>query len=407
MMNGEWLFPNTRRGWVAAIILAVMIFFLYYSFIFPHLLQFHQTVLYAAPIEVEAKAGGPVVRIDEPESIAALGIRWVYITIRNRGTEPIRDVRVWPAPPPKRESSLLGNEDVWILPYLFGSSTVAERSVGFEEIPAHATLSGRIPLFASQRITRVLWISWSDQSGSEHLSSLLDEQGHVHQSSWEANSVKSLVHTFVEYIMLPPWSNGFIILSILILCALVDRAELDEEKFGVGEWGWWLSTAVVTIDSLRFMFGVSPFVLALVALPWLSIGVWQSAPLLLRLFGAISCLLLLICVALSIRGYQRRYKGTESDKHENTSEDDESSKGKKKEWRWVRWKRWVRRVALVVLLACLWRWASKKGNTFPEAFLLADAVTALVLRQLLGVVRTVIGKHPAYTTKLIGSAGRR
>lgn len=302
MMNREgWPWPNSLRGWVAALLVSILIIIFYYQFIFPPILTFYKEELYVPAsmipkeepdntLEWDNILSKIKVRIDYPRYVAPFGYRWIYVTVQNQGDSPIQGVKLWVEIPPA-DDGWPRKTDVWIFPYLFGGSSTLDRILSFEEIPPHSTVSGRIPFLASETtdtITGTLWISWTHPHPVDAITGTLwVSWTHLRPVSFsrelefKLDMMRSLSHSFLEFALLPPWSNGFIIFAAFVICAIVDRNEPDKKKDiqekDIQGAGRLCSTLIVPVRSLKYML-IGLMVLSVVeALLWYF---WQMFPVL-------------------------------------------------------------------------------------------------------------------------------
>jgi hypothetical protein len=376
--------------------------------------------LYTAQSNLKIEGGSEeiaqklTIRIDGPKSIAIFGSRWVYITIRNPNPEPVRDVKVWLAPSAETKNSPLGYNDVWVLPSLFEGASVADRSVRFKEIPGYATVSGRISLFATQRIRRVFKISWAGREDPSSLTRIGGSEDFI----WEIKPWKSLFHTFLEHIMLPPWANGFIIASVLLTCTLIDRKEPEEEKFrGMG---WVISTAIVALNSLKDLLVVFAILLTLLVVPWLDTSWFQESVRSWPRFFKFRILLIFIPIAYVIGGtvkniieeYQNGKRREEStEEHQDDEKREETPRSRLRSVlcsldgflsgclsqrsevsKWLQ----VASTIMILILISNWRWILMPLDTNVTVILLTDAAVMFLAAYLSKIVSNKIASSNLY-----------
>lgn len=275
-----WPIPKTRTGWIAAGLLVVVAFLAYYLWMFPILLGFYESALHTTEPTIEAwepencceeeleALGNVTVRVNSPYHIASFGRRWVYVTLWNQGENPLEDTEFWLELSPEGDPEAI---ESWALPFLFGGSSLVQRSIHFGQIDPHAAVSGRIPVFA----TRDVEVTMQMRLGDCIAQALVDEDSHL-EVFLKHNRKRFLAHSLVETILLPPWSNGFLVVAAFIVSCLAepDEEEITREQIGLG-----LPTSVF-INSLQSLMIIWMIVLTLVSIPWL-LWRWKSILLLL------------------------------------------------------------------------------------------------------------------------------
>ncbi|HDQ05258.1 MAG TPA: hypothetical protein ENN36_00855 [Candidatus Bathyarchaeota archaeon] len=231
-MNGGPL-PGSRRGWIAAATLIVLAFLFYYLHMFQVLLDFYDSALYSIqpnfhPIEPVAEyslcnfeelefLSSLEVRIDSPHHIASFGRRWIYLTVRNNGDRSIEDVEFWLVL--DKDQSIIS----WAMPFLFEDATL-QRSAHFARLDPGAEVSGRIPVFAARKIEGGVQVRARLQNCIAQVMS--DSQPFSFPLNF--SRAKFLAHSLVENLLLPPWSNGFIVAVVLVACHFAERREKEE-----------------------------------------------------------------------------------------------------------------------------------------------------------------------------------
>jgi hypothetical protein len=230
MSLGGLPIPTSLRGWACAIVLLLILFISYYLYVFPILHDFYFGQESGSPTLYSTDSSGPSpdgppkcgplrMRVDSPRQIAPFSKRWVYLTVSNTISMPI-DVTA---------SLVISPSSGWYMPFLFvGSSNI--ETLSFSPLAPYATAHGQIPLFSSDPISPALSI---------HIVYIYEDQPQecsipVAQPPLY-NPRRSLVHSFIEQILLPPWSNWFLAALGLIIPALVDSREREEKKPPSGE----------------------------------------------------------------------------------------------------------------------------------------------------------------------------
>jgi len=249
--------PKTLRGWIASISVLIITFVLYYIFLFPYLERFYRGFLYTE--KPKGVIPGLTMRLDGPDYLAPYGQRWLYFTIRNDTNRPISDL--WIGLEVQKDGQ---DVEGWIFPFLYRSSMSAERSVHIEQLQPGLSFSGRLPFYgsafgsASPVLTATVIIASPEITAASGLTTTFPS------FQVRANSLRYLAHSFIEQILLPPWSNGVIVIAVFIVCTQLERRFNLEEK-----WYRWLWEAIRS--SVVLLLAVGGIALALPAIPW-----WQQ-----------------------------------------------------------------------------------------------------------------------------------
>ncbi len=267
----EDLVPHTIRAWITVIVLGSVLYLLYYGVVFNSLVGVYTTELFATspsrPYSENALSKSLEVRVDYPRHLASFGYRWIYVTIYNNDDKPAENIRVWfSANADRRAGEVVSPNNALIFPYLYHGKNYVRRSVEFDEIPPGGVVSDRLPVLApwGEVITGTLYMEEADSktlcnppamslkfdsrnwegkviTGTLHMekanskatpAKLLD----LGSRDWDMNVIQSLAHGLIEFVLLPPWANGFLILAVLIITGLQDSRELDERILYRKEW---------------------------------------------------------------------------------------------------------------------------------------------------------------------------
>lgn len=234
-INVKHLIPNTVRSWLTILLLAPIVYLLYYCLVFGSLVKVYRGQLFGvAPYSSYSKSTlsrSLKVRVYYPRHLASFGYRWIYITIYNSGSKPVEHVKVWfSATPDERVGENISPNNVVIFPSLYGGKNYIDKSVEFAEIPAKGVVSGRLPVIApwGQVVTGALYIDEANVAGNKDAHSSPSVLLKLDKSKWDVNVIQSWSHGLIEFGLLPPWANAFLILAILIITGLQDSREPDE-----------------------------------------------------------------------------------------------------------------------------------------------------------------------------------
>jgi hypothetical protein len=260
----ELLIPKTIRGWIASISTLILAFVLYYVFLFPYLERFYRGFLYTERVSPERSEiiKGLTMRLDVPNYLASYGQRWLYFTIRNDTDHPISDLWIGLEVQKGEKRPYV---EGWVFPFLYAGSTSVERSMYIEHLQPGLSFSGRLPLYGSafgsvpSELTATVIImatSGITNSGAGEPVALAKFPLSVKINSW-----RYLAHSFIEQILLPPWSNGVIVVAVFIVCTQLERRLNPKE-----ECYRWLWKAIRS--SFMLLLAMGGVLLTLPAIPW-------------------------------------------------------------------------------------------------------------------------------------------
>lgn len=220
----DWLpLPRTRQGWVASFLVVSTAFIAYYIWVFPNLQSFHNEALYVSEVVSGPLEGLPQdlqIRIAAPRYIGSFVDRLVYITVWNRGTGPVDDLELWLSSPwtssgrGEEWTSKVGIPPAGGLPY--------ESAVRFAHIGPGGIACASLVVYGAREFDaniglrvgdKVVWLRKPSDVGLN-----LVKMRFV-PSPW-----RSLSHSFVENILLPPWSNAILAGLGLVLTFLAEGA---------------------------------------------------------------------------------------------------------------------------------------------------------------------------------------
>ncbi len=242
---GKVPIPETVKGWAVAALITVLAFAGYYLYYFQSVNDFYYGRLYRA--EPLPRMADIQIRLNAPRYFAIFGTRWVYFTLQNRG-ETTKEVWV--------SLSLEGKEDSaihdWNLPFLFGTSALIQRSLHIE-LPPNGSVSGRLPIFGRGDLIATLQVAGVNEKFPSKKTFLILQ-----------NPGRSLAHSFVEQILLPPWSNGFLLFAVFVICTLVENRNSSRIIHP------WLSFWKMFYASAVLLLFLGGSLLVLVSLPWWS-----------------------------------------------------------------------------------------------------------------------------------------
>lgn len=254
------IIPSSMRGWITFIWLTLITYAIYYLSLFGALMGLYREILYSIedyPIEEDRV----YVTVAIPEYVSNFYYNWIYLTIYNGSRDyTIYDAKAWfslTREKPKRHPE---SNELWLYPYLYNNEQLrAKQIVEFPSLPPHGTVTRRIPIIApgEGNIEGEIAISWVRDTGKEK-----KEFKIIRPILVERNYFLSLVHGTIERVMLPPWSNIFLLLLGLVIASSVDYSEPESSYLVMRE--KIISLLRVIIRATFSMFTVILMLLAIV-----------------------------------------------------------------------------------------------------------------------------------------------
>jgi len=253
-------FPRLRSSWMSAIILAIFLFLIYYLFLFQSLLNVYekQFLPISYPHESAINKSEALASLDIkariPRYIYSAGTVPIYISVTNRADKPIKNLGIYLVYDNKNDDKI-----PLLLPNIYNKDML-NSGIVFDEVAPGSTVTGRLSLIAQ---TSVKIANVSIVAGSEY-----EER----QPSGDITSLtiwnwKTLQRNFIETILLPPWSNGFILTLALFASYLsqskgCESKEDDKSEFSTPEW-WecvWNNMKGTALPLLAMIILVASFV---------------------------------------------------------------------------------------------------------------------------------------------------
>jgi len=155
------------------------------------------------------------------------------------------------------------------MPFLFRSSNI--EALSFSPLYPYATAHERIPLFSSNAISLSINIVYI-------LGDQIQECSISIAQPPEYNPKRALVHSFIEQLLLPPWSNWILAAIGLIIPPLVESREQKQNR-SVSP--WWQSLCRMFLISLALSLTIVAWTLLMLSAIWWpkkegSGGMWNT-----------------------------------------------------------------------------------------------------------------------------------
>jgi len=267
--------PQLRSSWVAALTNTVILFLVYYLVAFDGLLGLYKNQF--DPVYFEQSQNQLEVLAYVPRYYNSSEPAGVYLHIENKGDNPVYDIEVY---------LITTFDETTLLLYNLYNREVYGSGIKFDFIAPHSIATARISLVAQAEpiITKVLLITAKDGNREELERLDPKEFIRINESGWRA-----LQHSFLETILLPPWSNGFILALALFSTYVVRKGdeEKEPEPFKDEWWDWVASTIKRSLIVLGIITGLITLFLitnettylcliALVAMWILNLNIWKD-----------------------------------------------------------------------------------------------------------------------------------
>ena len=235
--------PKVRSGWVAALLITVIVFVLYYGLLFGGLLRLYKTQF--DQTSFEPNQSQLYVWLYIPHYFHSSEPISAFLYVQNRGETSVTDVEVYLITSSK--------EPPLLLPNITGDSE-SDNGVKIAVVEPHSVVAEEVSFIAQNKpsITGILL-----RTSVEEKPQILYSKQTV---ELDESEIRSLQHSFLENILLPPWSNGFILALVLFSVYLV-RTKKDEElepaSFSTDWWGWVKDDVRRVIQPLTWMLNLT------------------------------------------------------------------------------------------------------------------------------------------------------
>jgi hypothetical protein len=209
-------FPKTRSGVLAAVVLTILLFVAYYWFGFSQLLKVYENHFQNVPY-VEGGCSGLSTHIRIPKWVYSNGVQWVYISVENRSGYEVRDIVVQFFAPMGKS-----REGLFLLPSFFDENLFND-FISIESLQNGVTLSGRllIPTRDGFKLNDTqLKITCNGESGFKRPSPAIQIR---------RSQLGAFLHSTLENVLLPPWSNGIIPAFIILSCWLFEDKNIKDD----------------------------------------------------------------------------------------------------------------------------------------------------------------------------------
>lgn len=220
--------PKIRSSWVSALLITIATFALYYLMFFDVLFEVYEnqfTTVYFEQSQHQVDVWASVPRYYNSSDPA-----WVYLYVKNKSDEPIYDLEVYMVVEASDSNTLL-------LPNLYDDK-VYSSGASFEVLAPNYVTTARISFVAQEEpvVSKVLLIENGNDTREE-----LDGLDPTLVVQMNKSNVRAFQHSFLENILLPPWSNGFILALVLFSVYLVRLGDDKDKKSEPSLFGreWW------------------------------------------------------------------------------------------------------------------------------------------------------------------------
>lgn len=206
--------PTTRSGWVAALINTVILFGVYYWLLFAVILDVYSNQLEVVDFDKGEEI--PIkVTIKRPKYYDSSATTWVFLYIENQGEDALHNVEVY--------LITHSSEPPILLPSLYNND-VYNVGVKFSIIEPRSVATGRIRFIAQtdpQFDALLIKINGNPKELKSKSANRMNE-----------SKFKAFRQGFLETLLLPPWSNGFLFAIALFSSYIVEK-NLEEKKPGL------------------------------------------------------------------------------------------------------------------------------------------------------------------------------
>ncbi len=207
--------PKLRASWLSALFLTAVLFYAYYTVLYGLVLHEYRgqfrDVTYLSLKSEDARLRDLKITAHIPKYIYSVEPIWVFITVQNTGNQTFLDTDI--------DLNFSLTSSMLLLPSTFSEDKDApyKTNVEIKEIGPGSIVSGRIPLIVQSGIDiKSIWIHTNIKEERE--GPVVAAQSERYPQSKpipKENPWRALQHSFIQNILLPPWSNGLIFALVM------------------------------------------------------------------------------------------------------------------------------------------------------------------------------------------------
>jgi hypothetical protein len=230
-------FPKSRPAVRAAVLLTIIGFLLYYSIGFPLFLKIYEDQFQLVPYVNKvspSQCEGLEVKLQIPKTVFSNGVQYVYLNVKNTSNNDYRNITL---------QFVVDNQDTQKQPILlprFFEKNISAEVLNIGALPPGFSATGRLLISLQGEFTldearikisceRAVAPGQNDQ-GTE-VSSQVDLQSSELTPAGNIiilkDNLSSLLHSVLENVLLPPWSNGLIPTLVIFFCWMFEPDEKD------------------------------------------------------------------------------------------------------------------------------------------------------------------------------------
>jgi hypothetical protein len=224
-MNAEGLFPKRTQGWLLLAILTLLFYWTYYFELYHQLSTRYQTMFYNDTVKDDDI--GVRIAVRSPQYVSETVERTLTVSITNLNATPIESLKVVVSPIEKDQHYV----SVSAVKSNLGFSTAETGNllpnyIEFQNIPARATVAGILQIYVGdvpEKTVLTLEFYRDDVSLSRI------------QARMTVDRQRAFQHSLIEAILLPPWSNGLLVVIALLIVKLVEDWMPGEPGSSIGD----------------------------------------------------------------------------------------------------------------------------------------------------------------------------
>lgn len=221
--------PKLRASWLSALVLTAVLFHVYYTFLYGLVLQEYtnqfRDVTYLSSKSEDEGLRDLKITAHIPKYIYSVEPIWVFITVQNTGPQTFLDTKI--------DLNVSLTSSMLLLPSTFSEDKDEpyKTNIEIKEIGPGSIVFGRIPLIVQSGIDiKSIWIHTGIKGEHENEKPINPVQSERFPQSKPIPTEhpwRALQHSFIQNILLPPWSNGLIFALVLFSSYLA-----HDRKFG-------------------------------------------------------------------------------------------------------------------------------------------------------------------------------
>jgi len=207
-------FPKRAFTWFSALILLAMVYLFYYTAGYPYLKDKYESKLQPYKVIVDQDVMPLDITLKIPMYVSEFEVQWAYLEVENSSATALDHALIISLKFPEQENSF--NKLSWLETY--GEESYLESAITFQNPKPNVKYYARIPFLV-------------ENPGKEKKveKPIVYINGQVVETEQQKTSPsfrhsQAFLYSFAKVVLLPPWSNGIILLLVLFCCYFIEES---------------------------------------------------------------------------------------------------------------------------------------------------------------------------------------